>query len=70
MCVLTHWGPKLFKITQVYLSDHLINIEVEKYGSSAFKHTLRQRHNSKTWSCRPERSSPVSMKAWGILQTS
>ena len=37
MCVLTHWGPKLIKITYVYLSDHLINIEVEKYGSSAFK---------------------------------
>ena len=37
MRVLTHWELKLVKITQVYLSDHLINIEVEKYGSSAFK---------------------------------
>ena len=37
MCLLTHWEPKLVKITQDYLSDHLINIEVEKYGPSAFK---------------------------------
>ena len=37
MCVLTHWEPKLVKITQLYLSNHLINIEVEKYGSSAFQ---------------------------------
>ena len=37
MCILTHWEPKLVKITQVYLSDHLINIGVDKYGLSAFK---------------------------------
>ena len=37
MCILTHWEPKLLKITQVYLSDHLTNIEIEKYGPSAFK---------------------------------
>ena len=37
MCILAHWEPKSFKITQVYLSDHLINIGVEKYGPSAFK---------------------------------
>ena len=37
MCLLILWQPKLVKITQVYLSDHLINIKVEKYGPSAFK---------------------------------
>ena len=37
MCILSHWEPKLVKITQVYLSDHLINVGVEKYGPSAFK---------------------------------
>ena len=37
MCLLILWEPKLVKITWVYLSDHLINIEVEKYEPSALK---------------------------------